>query len=205
MSPLHAPMSSMPSPDASMTPRSTPRPASRTPHAGLGRRLLTLALCVAAASCGSDGGGDGGTGQEGIVINEICAKAIADASFNPTGSDWIELYNGSNATVDLSGAALIDSKSKPFADALPLPAGTKIPANGYLIVYFNHDGVGVPNIAKGLGASEALTLYGADGGLLDQVDWKDGDAPEGSSWGRSPDGGSLTRTFDKPTPSAPNP
>ena len=132
-------------------------------------------------------------------------RSLADASFNPTGSDWVELYNDGDAAVDLSGARMIDSKTKGFADATALPPGTSIPAKGFLIVFFNHDGAGTPVIDKGLGASEALTLFGSDGIQLDQVDWKDGEAPEGKSWGRSPDGASVFRTFDKASPNAKNP
>lgn len=154
---------------------------------------------------GDTGGGGGGGGQAGIVINEVVVKAIADASFNPTGSDWIELYNDGDAEVNLEGARIIDSKSKGFDEAVALPPGTKIPAKGYLVIYFNHDGAGSPVVDKGLSAKEALTLFASDGAQLDQVDWKDGDAPEGKSWGRSPDGSTTFRTFDDPTPNKPNP
>jgi hypothetical protein len=180
------------------------------PTSGAGPRrfavVLVVAVALAASACSSDGGNGGGGGsQVGVVVNEVVAKALADASFNPTGSDWIELYNDGDAEVDLEGARLIDSKSKGFAEATALPPGTKIPAKGYLVVFFNHDGAGTPVIDKGLGAKEAVTLFDRDGVTLDQVDWKDGDAPEGKSWGRSPDGAAVFRTFDKPTPNAKNP
>lgn len=178
------------------------------------RKFVTFgaaaAMIAALPGCSSDGGGTGGTGstggaQLGVVINEVVAKAIADASFNPTGSDWVELYNDGDAEVDLQGARIIDSKSKGFDEAVALPPGTKIPSKGYLIIYFNHDGAGSPVVDKGLSAKEALTLFAADGAQLDQVDWKDGDVPEGKSWGRSPDGSTSFRTFDTPTPNKPNP
>lgn len=159
----------------------------------------------------TDGGADSGGSDTGlpndqqVVINEVVAKAVPDGKINPTGSDWIELYNKTSAKVDLAGWRIIDSKSKPFAEAIPLPPGLSIPAKGYLLVYFNKDGAGSPVIPKGLSATEAVSLFAADGSLHDLVDWKEGDAPEGKSWGRTPDGSSVTATFDTPTPNAANP
>ncbi len=166
--------------------------------------VLAMLCLPSLAACASDGG-DGGPPQAGVVLNEIVCAAIADGSFNPIGSDWAELFNGSAEAVDLSGARLIDSKSKTFDEAMALPAGTKIPALGYLVVFFNDQGFGNPVIEKGLSSSEALTFFGSDGLLLDQLDWKEGDCLEGASWGRSPDGGSALRAFDAPTPNAKNP
>ncbi|MCO4759987.1 MAG: lamin tail domain-containing protein [Myxococcales bacterium] len=155
----------------------------------------------------SDSGGSdtGATTNPSVVVNEVVVKAVPDSQFNPTGSDWIELYNTTDAKVDMTGWRVIDSKSKPFAEAIPLPPGISIPAKGFLVIYFNKDGAGSPTIEKGLGASEAVSLFSADGALQDMADWKDGDAPEGKSWGRTPDGSDITKTFDKPTPNAANP
>ena len=162
----------------------------------------------AADSGGTDTGGGADTGfpaDRTVFINEVVAKAVPDAKYNPTASDWVELYNSSSEKIDLAKWRIIDSKSKPFAEAIALPPGTTIPAKGYLLIYFNKDGAGSPTIAKGLSATEALALFSPDGVLQDLVDWKEGDAPEGKSWGRTPDGSEITKTFDKPSPNAANP
>jgi len=71
-----------------------------------------------------------------VIINEFLAS-------NTTGlqtrsgeqADWLELYNKSNTTTDISGWYLTDSRSN-----LPLwqfPPRTTIPPQGYLIVFCN--------------------------------------------------------------------
>ena len=185
-------------------------------------RLFTSLFCVmSVCACGVDtgAGADSSMDVSGdgvaldttlpttqlVVINEVVAKATNDPSFNPTASDWVELYNKSGAEVSLDGWRINDSKSKSAEQAIALPPGLKVPAKGYLVLFFNKDGAGSPVIGKGLSASEALSLFDAEGKLHDLVDWKDGDAPEGKSWGRSPDGSAAFATFDKPTPNAANP
>ena len=200
------------------------RRAFLAPGTTVSALALTLTLCLSA--CSTTDGANGGPSDAGAVdstatdsattdtglpanrtvfINEVVAKAVPDAKYNPTASDWVELYNSSSEKVDLAGWRIIDSKSKPFAEAIALPPATTIPAKGYLLIYFNKDGAGSPTIPKGLSATEALSLFSADGVLQDLVDWKDGDAPEGKSWGRTPDGSEITKTFDTPTPNAANP
>ena len=70
----------------------------------------------------------------GVVINEILASNVAGAT-DEAGDyeDWIELYNNNDFDVDLSGFYLSDAASVP--DKWTIPAGTVIPANGYLIVW----------------------------------------------------------------------
>lgn len=176
------------------------------------------ALVFFAIGCGADGGSVSGAdagptadAADGVAlnvpklyINEVVAKAIAAPGPNPTGSDWLELYNGADVELDLAGYRLIDSAKKPFSEALPLPTGTKIGAKGFLVVFFNAEGNGTPVIEKGLGKDEAASLYHPDGLLLDRVNWEEGDSPEGASWGRFPDGASVIKTLAKPTPGAPN-
>jgi len=181
--------------------------------------IFSMTAC--SASAGNDAGStdagvndagapDGAGGEDvglpadrTVFINEVVAKAVPD-KINPTASDWLELYNKTEAKIDLAGWRIIDSKTKPFAEAIALPPGTSIPAKGYLLIYFNKDGAGSPTIPKGLSGKEAVSLFSADGKLQDIVDWKDGDVPEGKSWGRTPDGSDVTKTFDTPTPNAAN-
>ena len=47
--------------------------------------------------------------------------------------DWIELYNASDQAIDLGGYHLSDKESKPAK--WEIPAGTMIPANGYLVFW----------------------------------------------------------------------
>lgn len=61
-----------------------------------------------------------------VVINEVAWAGSADAA----NDEWIELYNTTGASVDLSGWKLQDDG----ADAFTFPAGAGIAAHGYLLI-----------------------------------------------------------------------
>lgn len=74
-----------------------------------------------------------------VVINEIMASNKNTAKDqNDEYDDWVELYNNSNTEIDLSGWLLSDDATK--LDKYALPSGTKIAANGYLIVWVDENG-----------------------------------------------------------------
>jgi len=69
-----------------------------------------------------------------IVINEYSASNLNQfIDENSKYEDWIELYNTSNQTVDLSGWYLSDKESKP--EKWQFPTGTNISGNGFLRVW----------------------------------------------------------------------
>ena len=74
----------------------------------------------------------------GPVINEMVASNSGGAS-DQMGEydDWIELYNNSSNPVDLSGFFLSDNILN--LDKWEIPAGTILPANGYLIFWADED------------------------------------------------------------------
>jgi hypothetical protein len=73
-----------------------------------------------------------------VLINEVlAANSLTNLDPNGQAEDWIELINTTNAPIDLAGFYLSD-------DALnlmewPIPAGTIIPANGYLLIWADKD------------------------------------------------------------------
>ena len=76
-----------------------------------------------------------------VHINEYSASNLTSFtdSFQKT-EDWIELHNSGTSTVDISGWHLSDKESKP--EKWEIPAGTTIPANGFLtILCSGRDGV----------------------------------------------------------------
>lgn len=74
-----------------------------------------------------------------VVINEIMASNKSTAKDqNDEYDDWVELYNNSNQEIDLSGWLLSDDATK--LDKYTFPTGTKIAANGYLIVWADENG-----------------------------------------------------------------
>ncbi len=69
-----------------------------------------------------------------IYINEIVSSNRASVVDERYGSpDWIELYNPTNAAVNLENFALSDEEKKPAKYLFP--AKTSIPSHGYLLVY----------------------------------------------------------------------
>lgn len=73
-----------------------------------------------------------------VVINEIMADNETTVQ-DPDGKyeDWIELYNNSFESVDLSGYHLSDKTDN--LSKWPFPEGTSIAGNGYLIIWADED------------------------------------------------------------------
>ncbi len=128
-----------------------------------------------------------------VVINEI--YTFSNQS-DITDLDFIELYNTSNETVDISGLKMWEGGGN--AEAWIIPAGSTIPAKGYFVVecdkYFLHaDPVNYP--AWGLSKNDELIVL-ADCGMeiIEQVQAPNMSTDE--AWGRKTDGatnGSFSR------------
>ncbi len=115
--------------------------------------------------------------------------------------DWIEVYNPTQAAVDLSGFGLSDDAQKPLK--WTFPQGTVLQPGEYLVVYC--DGVsdltgkyeGELHAAFGLSSSgESAVLSNASGRVIDSVDF--GAIPGDSSYARGADG--TWSVTAKPTP-----
>ena len=73
-----------------------------------------------------------------LLINEILASNDSLLfDLNGEDEDWIELVNTTNTPIDLAGFYLSDDPLNLMAWAFP--AGTSIPANGYLLVWADND------------------------------------------------------------------
>ncbi len=110
-----------------------------------------------------------------IIINEFIP--------NPDGKDseneWIELYNTSNHSIDLSNWFLDDRDggSNPYL----FPDGTIISPNGYLIIKITDSGIALNN--KG----DSVRLFNPSISLVEEVVYKE-IAKEGWSYNRDNDG-----------------
>jgi hypothetical protein len=109
-----------------------------------------------------------------VVINELMAansRTLAD----PQGEfdDWIELRNLTDEEVDLTGRYLSDEPNNPRKWAFP--DGTRIPADGYLLVWADEDGAATPGLHASFKLSadgEQIFLTDTDGNanaVLDSV------------------------------------
>ena len=127
--------------------------------------------------------------NDAIVINEIFYSA-ADPTppTQPSGEQWIELYNRSAAPVEVSGWALTEGVD------FTIPALTPpIPAGGYLVVAWNptafaplHPGVTALGPWSGSlsRSGETIRLEDANGNVADEVGYHDG-----GRWSQWADGG----------------
>lgn len=138
-----------------------------------------------------------------IVINEICAKNTSFAASDGGFYDWIEIYNPSSNTVDLSGYGLSDKAGKPYK--YTFPDNSVIGAGQRIIVLcdtLNPQIDGHYTAAFGLSTNgETITLTAPDGKVVDTVTF--GPMQTDISYGRIPDG-SANFAFMEMTPDAPN-
>ena len=136
-------------------------------------------------------GGDKAEAEAVLVINEVAAQG------DPL--DWFELYNASNERIELADFVLADDLTDA-SKRTSFPAGTVVEAGAYLQIELDKDGW--PGFA--LGRDEELGIWTADGTLIASIDWEKGQADEGTSFARVPDGTGDFQTVHTPTPGAPN-
>ena len=138
---------------------------------------LALILCAAALAAPAPGLVAASTGQS-VVLNEI----------NCEGTDWVELVNTADETVDVSGWLLTDdplTQNPPRADHRYLfPASTTIAAGAKLVV--ERVPGGIP-FGISCGNDTVRLADGAAGSLID-VFAVPLPAVPGDTWGRYPDG-----------------
>ena len=140
-----------------------------------------------------------------LRINEIVASNVSILA-DPQGDfdDWIELYNQSEETIDLSGLYLSDSAKNPRKWSFP--DGTKMAPRDYLIIWADEDeDEGLHANFKLSKKGETIGLYDRDSRAnqrLDQVTFESLD--DDQSWALVAD---RPQRFSiaNPTPLAPNP
>ena len=141
----------------------------------------------------------------GVYINEFMASN-ASTVVGPDGTycDWIELYNTTNQSIDLSGYGISDSTAQPLKYVLP--EGTTIPANGVLLIYCTgRQGTDPqkPEAPFALAAyQEAVVFSSPSGKILDSYEYTRQETDK--SMMRSPDGTGAWQQTSQPTPGYPN-
>ncbi len=126
------------------------------------------------------------TPEANVVINELMpVNTTTCTDQNGEYDDWIELSSNSSRILDLSGYYLSDSRSS--LNKWKFPAGTVIPANGYLIIWADGD-----TLQSGLHANFKLSSDGEkiyfsnrDVLIIDKVEYPAQDAEE--TYARVPD------------------
>lgn len=141
-----------------------------------------------------------------VVINELLADN-ADTLQDPQGDfdDWIELYNQSDAEVDMTGRYLTDEPNNPRK--WQFPDGTTIPAGGYLLIWADEDSSETPGIHASFRLSASgeelylIDIDANDNAILDSVTW--GIQELDRSYGRSAENAEVFTSMT-PTPNAAN-
>ncbi|MCK5148127.1 CotH kinase family protein, partial [bacterium] len=157
-----------------------------------------------------------------IFINEFLAS---NTTINPDNhdfddySDWLEIYNAEDQSVDLSGYFITDNLNNPTK--WQIPDGAVINAKGFLLfwadgydevpgkIYTRPDGTKDDFITKYFHlnfkfsrAGEEIGIFSPDTVLIDSVTF--GIQVQDISYGRKPDGGSSWYYFGEPTPETSN-
>ncbi|MGY5854938.1 MAG: lamin tail domain-containing protein [Candidatus Thorarchaeota archaeon] len=141
------------------------------------------------------------TPGESNVVTTASGDSILINEFLPDPNtlyleEWIELYNPLDVDIDISGY-IIDDITTGGTAAYTLPAGTIIPAHGYVVLY-----QGVTNIALN-NAGDTVNYINPDGvTVLDSYTY--GSSTDDVSYGREIDGSPTWTTFTLPTPGLPN-
>ncbi|MHA1908797.1 MAG: lamin tail domain-containing protein, partial [Candidatus Thorarchaeota archaeon] len=134
------------------------------------------------ASATTNDGGD----ADLVVINEF----LPDPYVLYT-EEWVELYNPQSLEADLSGY-ILDDITTGGTNPYTIPAGTVIPAQGFVVLYQGSTGVGLNN------AGDTVTLLKPDGTtVIDSYSYPS--SVNDISYGRETDGSSTWTTFDPPT------
>jgi hypothetical protein len=131
------------------------------------------------------------TGDSPIKINEAYSNG-GRATYGTL--DWVELYNNSDAVVNISGYVLYDKIDK--SEKVTIPSGTTIAARGFFTIDVDVDG--------GFGLSsggDVVYLEDAEGKLVDNIEF--GALTPEQSWARVPDGSDDSKV-QTPTPNASN-
>ncbi len=101
------------------------------------------------------------TGAANLLINEIHTQA--QASPPPDANDFVELFNKSTQSIDVSGLLISYRAGNTTANTFTLPASTVIPAGGYLIIV---NGANAYGVAAGVnGSSAGFNLTATSGGV----------------------------------------
>jgi hypothetical protein len=131
-----------------------------------------------------------------ILINELMASNSSYLKDNfDDYDDWLELFNPNQKEINLSGCKFMWSSF-----TWTIPNGTTIPANGYLIFWFDAEAYQGDNhtIGKLTNVVSTIQLLSADGSVIDSFTYPS--TSTNYSFGRYPNGSSTFLVFESPTP-----
>ncbi|MBM3421059.1 MAG: lamin tail domain-containing protein [Bacteroidetes bacterium] len=136
-----------------------------------------------------------------IVMNEVQPRGTTGAD-----ADWVEIYNGSDNPVNISGYKIYDSGGQSGSKAkMTFQNGTIIPAKGFFVIVVDDAATANPagsNFGLSSGG-EQVWLENADGFIIDTFTFLS--TPDAShTYGRKPDGSSTFVFFTQITKGSSN-
>ncbi|MCW4042182.1 MAG: lamin tail domain-containing protein [Candidatus Bathyarchaeota archaeon] len=114
--------------------------------------------------------------QSNIVINEFELNPVGDDY--QAGNEWVELYNPTTSSVDISNWKIMPTKDKTIV--VVLPEGTIIRANGYHVANYSSQWLDNDN--------ELIILQDSTGNEIDRTPSKNDTNDDGRTWSRNPNG-----------------
>ncbi len=135
-----------------------------------------------------------------VKVNEVSAANDIYVDDYGKRHDWIELYNTTNATVDVAGMYVSDNLSKPYKYQIPSGTiNTQIPAHGYLVVWCDKvDAQTELHTSFKLASEGGIVLLTAeDESWADTLEYCEHNGKQ--TVGLYPDGGTATYVMDVPT------
>lgn len=186
-------------------------------------RWKYLGLLAAVGCSGGAGASDAGT-DRGAPSGDVPVGRVVINEVRATTDDWVELMNVGEGPVDLGGMVLADTDTEGnvprVEEGVEFPAATWLAPGQHLLVLADVSDAGVGAQMTCLGGDgpmtchharfgisaargEGLFLIGRDHVVTATAVYPADAAPEGSSWGRVPDG---TGEFvvNRPTPGVAN-
>jgi hypothetical protein len=126
---------------------------------------------------------DGKVGSRSITVSKAPAIRINEVQPRAdTPAGWIEFFNPTSFTVDMTGWTLIDNNF--FGPSFTFPAGSVVQPNGLLVI----EEAALP---FGIDATDNAFLFSRFGVLVDVVFWP---TQPNTTFGRCPDGGNFVLT-----------
>lgn len=141
------------------------------------KNLILISLPFVLMACGD---------SDEPIVNEPTEKSEVVLFINEiyaTGSpDWVEIYNPGDESIDLEGFKIYDD----LANKYTIPAGIKVDAKGYKLLYCDDTATGDHTNFKLSSNGETIWLESVEAKLVDKVTFPE--TTDGTSYGRFGDG-----------------
>ena len=164
---------------------------------GVSEAVSNIVLPIPGFKCGFDMGIDIKYNlplATGLMINEFESNPAG----NDDGQEWVELYNATASTIDLSGYVLVPESNESKAFVI---TGISIGAFEKKVILFEKQSLN--NSKSGKHSGESISLYSPDGKKVDSTPWKKDTYNDDRTWQRKADG-STTWVMMKGTPGSSN-